>query len=170
MCATPDCNEPTVGKSKYCKAHREAARVAWKARVGMAEAERADRYAGFADLFARAEAAGEAALVAAVPEPMVVQQRSEAFNDNSPVVQSWYVPEGVCGFGWVTITPGTSSAARWAVKNAGFRKAYGGGVQLWISAGGQSYDRKAAYAEAYADVLRAGLPAGTHAYAGGRLD
>ena len=41
------------------------------------------------------------------------------------------------------------------------------GLSVWVSEGGQSMERKEAYARAYADVLRA---AGIEAYAGSRMD
>lgn len=114
-----------------------------------------------------AEAAGRAALVAATPEPMVVQQHASPIDDSSPVVRSWYVSEGVCGFAWVTISPATSALARYLLKSGKARKGYGGGAQVWVSEGGQSYDRKVAYASAYADVLRG---YGYTAWDEGRLD
>jgi hypothetical protein len=46
-------------------------------------------------------------------------------------------------------------------------KAYPSGLMIWVSEGNQSYDRKRAYAEAYARVLN---EAGIKAYANSRLD
>ena len=127
----------------------------------------------WAKLHAKAYAAGMAALEACLPTPMVVQQHANALNDASPVVKEWYVPEGVCGFGWVVVTPGTCSFAAWLRKTKDSdgqplgSKHYYGGTCFWVHEGDQSYDRKMAFARAYAGVLNA---AGVRAHAGGRLD
>jgi len=52
-------------------------------------------------------------------------------------------------------------------KALGTRKAYEGGEELWIRDYNQSYERKMAYARAYAEVLQ---KSGINATAGGRLD
>jgi hypothetical protein len=85
---------------------------------------------------------------AIVPRPMIVQDGTGHVYE--PVM------DGVCGFASVTVFPGTSSFARWASKNAGWRKAYGGGMQLWVGQFNQSMTRKEAYARAFAQVLRDG--------------
>jgi hypothetical protein len=129
---------------------------------------RSRRYEAFARLVELAHLAGKDAATATVPEPMTVVQRANPLDDSSPVVKQYApVAAGVCGFAWVTVRPATSSFARWAKDSCGWRKAYSGGVQLWVSAYGQSYERKIAYADAYAAVLK---QAGITAYAGGRLD
>jgi hypothetical protein len=133
----------------------------------MTTADRRVSDAKFAALFDAAMTAGNAALNAAVPTPMVVSQHANPLDDNSPPVKSWFVSEGACGFAWVTIFPGTSAAARYAKKHLGWKPAYGGGTQYWVSAGGQSIARKEAFAHAFATVLRDG---GVTAYAGSRLD
>jgi alpha-beta hydrolase superfamily lysophospholipase len=73
----------------------------------------------------------------------------------------------VCGFAWVTLRPANSSFAIWAKKNRDWKPAYGGGMQLWVSAYNQSMKRKEAYATAFANVLYA---SGIKAYAGSRMD
>lgn len=166
-CAHEGCTLGTTGKSKYCRRHRDAAREAWKTRITEQAEEREIRYANFEILFRAAWEAGMAAGLAALPTPMVVQQHASALDDSSPVVKSWRVPEGVCGFGWVTVRPGNSSFARWLVKTGRASKAYRGGVQVWIGEHGQSYERKVAHARAMADLLKAW---GVKAYSGGRLD
>ena len=101
------------------------------------------------------------------PEAMVVVDTQSDRN--------WYVPEGPCGFAWVEFKGNTKFAR--AVKKMFENKrneyvmygnAYPTGKQLWISAFGQSYDRKSAMAGAIAQYLRdRGY---SDVYAGGRLD
>lgn len=167
ICAAFECDRPTVGKSKYCSGHRATAREAWRQKVQKSTEEREARYAHFADVFQRADAAGLAAAKACVPTPMVVTQRENPLDDDSAVKKAWYVPEGVCGFAWITIYPGNCSAAYYAKKHWGASKAYRGGMQIWCRLGTQSYEIKTAYADAFAKVLQ---DAGIKAYSGGRLD
>jgi hypothetical protein len=54
-------------------------------------------------VIAEAEVAALAAMKSAKTTPMTVQQHASPFNDASPVVKSWHVPEGPCGFAWVHI-------------------------------------------------------------------
>lgn len=118
------------------------------------------RYAKFAEVYKKAYAAGMAAAEAAVPTPMVVTEEVPATG------RSWYVPEGACGFAWITIKPATCSFAKWLVKTKRGHK--GGRYQIWIAEHGQSVERKEAHACAMAEVLRSEL--GIEAYAGSRLD
>ena len=118
-------------------------------------------------LQAKAHAAGMAAGNAAQPTAMVVSEHANPLDDASAVRKQWFVADGVCGFAWVTIRPGTSSFARWMAKHGYVRKAYGGGVSHWVSEFGQSMERKQAYAAAYAKVL---TDAGVNAYAESRMD
>lgn len=109
-------------------------------------------------LYDKAHNAGMTAGESVTPNAMVVTNG----------VQNYYVSEGLCGFAWVVVTPGNSSFAIWAKKNRGARKEYSGGVcAKWVSEFNQSYERKVAYAQAFAAVLR---EAGIKAYAADRLD
>ena len=81
--------------------------------------------------------------------------------------QSWFVPEGPCGFAWITVKPANAPFARYLTSTRRAEKAYEGGVKVWVSAYNQSHDRKAAYARAFARVL---VEAGVRAVAGSRLD
>jgi hypothetical protein len=93
--------------------------------------------------------------------------RSLPWSDDVRAV--WFEPEGLCGFAWVKVTPGNSSFAKWLLKQKIVSGgAYGGGVDIWVSAFGQSYERKDAYAQAMAKVLVEEL--GIKAYAQSRLD
>jgi hypothetical protein len=126
------------------------------------------RYAEFEAVYNEANRAGFAAAEAMKPRAMVVASHSNPLDDSSPVEKAWYVADGVCGFAWVTIYPGNSSFAKWAVKNGVAKKAYRGGVSIWISAHNQSMERKEAHARKLADVLREKL--GVKAYAESRMD
>ncbi len=74
-----------------------------------------------------------------------------------------------CGFAWVTVPEKASTRLGRALKEVGFRKAYGGGLQLWNPShfGCQNVDTLEEGARAYADVLKR---YGIQAYAGSRLD
>jgi hypothetical protein len=129
------------------------------------EAAKIARYAMFADAVRKAEAAGRKALEECTPQPMGVVEPSTG--------KQWHVPEGMCGFAWVTVTPGNSSLAHYLKREHGWEKAYRGGVQRWVSEGGQSIERKEAFASAFAKVMReelTGRVPGVNIYAGSRLD
>lgn len=120
----------------------------------------------FQSLFALARKAGVEAGMNARPQPVTFV--SVDINDKPiPGAKEYYEPEGLCGFAWITIYPGNCPAANAAKKLGIARKAYGGGVQIWVSDFDQSMARKEAYAQAYAKVLQ---EAGLKAYAGSRLD
>jgi hypothetical protein len=115
-------------------------------------------------LYAKAHAAGIAAVEATRPVPMVVQQvgaGGEVLKTYDPIA------DGVCGFAWVNVRPGNSSFARWLVANTHAHKAYEGGIDLWIREFNQSYTYKLAYAQAFASALR---ESDVVAYGRGRLD
>ena len=97
---------------------------------------------------------------AAHPTPMVVVTRHGEHIET--------IADGLCGFAWVVIKPATSRFAVWLRKNKLADPAYGGGLQIWISAFNQSITRKEAGAHAMARVFRERL--GINAYAQSRLD
>jgi fermentation-respiration switch protein FrsA (DUF1100 family) len=122
----------------------------------------------FQELYDRARAAGYEAVAQLNVAPMVVQKHTDPLNDNSPVVQSWVVEGGPCGFAWVNIKPGNCSFANWLKKNKLARSdSYYGGVTVWVSEFGQSMARKEAFAYAFAKVIS---EAGIRAYASSRMD
>lgn len=125
-------------------------------------------YSNEKNLYMQAHAAGEAAAQACVPVPMRVLQHASAANDASPVVQSWDVPDGACGFAWINIKPGTSRFCKY-LKSAdiGRTDSYYGGWTIWVHDYNQSHARKVAYAGAFARVL---CDAGINAYSMNRLD
>lgn len=118
----------------------------------------------FRDLHNKAHAAGMASGNAAIPEPMHV------VGHNSDGSKHYYPPvmDGACGFGWISV-PGNCAYGRWAKKNLdNAMKGYPKGLHIWVRGFGQSYERKVAYARAYASVLKeAGVP---DVYGSGRLD
>lgn len=76
-----------------------------------------------------------------------------------------------CGFAWVTVyNVRSNSKLGKALAEVGFRKAYGGGLQLWNPSGNttQAITAKEVGAEAYADVLKSKLV--LEACAGSRMD
>lgn len=121
--------------------------------------------ADFKALVAKAEAAGMAALVAAKPTPMVITE-ADIFGRPKPGAQRYYESEGPCGFAWIHFA-GNTEFGRWAKKNDVARADYPKGLCVWVSEGGQSVERKEAYARAYAAVLK---EAGIDCYANSRLD
>jgi hypothetical protein len=109
----------------------------------------------FETVWAEALRRGNEAANAVSPRPMLVEQRVNPLDDNSPVVQQYRVDEGVCGFAWVNIRPATSAFARWLKKNGLARPdSYEGGIVYWVSQFGQSMERKEAFADAMAAYLR----------------
>ncbi len=105
------------------------------------------------EVFAEAKVAGLKALMTKVPQPMIVQQHENPLDDNSKVVKQYHVEGGICGFASIIVKPGTSSFARWLMKKDLGHKHYYGGVGLFVREGGQSYEKKVAYANAFCTVL-----------------
>lgn len=126
-------------------------------KIAAGSAERKANHAKFEAAFAKAAAAGKAAGEAASPAAMVVTEHVNPLNDNSAVKRQWFVSEGACGFAWVNVSPGNHPFANWLKKKKLAHKAYGGGVDIWISDFNQSVERKAACAAKMAEVLKAEL-------------
>lgn len=121
----------------------------------------------YAALAKKADAAGLAAAAATTPTPMIVGEAKSLFTDEIDYTKPVYnVPSGVCGFAWVFIK-GNTGFGRWAKKAGIARSGYPTGLNIRATVGGQSYEVKMAYAQAYAAVLQ---EAGITAYAEGRLD
>jgi hypothetical protein len=116
----------------------------------------------FAQLYAKADAAGVAAGEAALPSPMALSG-----GGGGEEKKHYYISEGACGFAWVKVRPANSAFGRWLKKYKGERKAYNGGIDIWCGHFGQSIDRKSAWADAFAGVLQ---EAGIKAYGDSRLD
>jgi hypothetical protein len=77
---------------------------------------------------------------------------------------------GACGFAWVNVYKVRSNSKLGkALCEVGFRKGYGGGLQLWNQWWmGQSVDAAEHGATAYANVIKQEL--NLEAYSGSRLD
>lgn len=121
----------------------------------------------YADLVAKAHAAGMVALDAAKPTPMVVGQAKSLFsNEIDYSKKTYYEPDGVCGFAWIHFA-GNTPFGRWAKKSGVAREDYPKGLCVWVREGDQSMQRKEAYAQAYAKVL---TEAGIDCYAASRMD
>lgn len=121
-------------------------------------------------LFARAQEAGRIAAQATTPQPMYVVEREHPLDDTSRIVRAYApVMSGVCGYAWTIIKPGNGSFAR-HLKKLGLACSsdYYGGVMVSLAGlYGQSYEKKMAHANAFANVLQG---AGIRAYSMGRLD
>jgi len=122
--------------------------------------------AEFQAAFLKAVKAGLEAGAAKVPVPMIV---NEMVGMSNAVKQSYYVPQGACGFAWVNVSPANSPFANWLKANEFARKSYSGGVDIWISDFGQSVEQKEACAGAMAKVLQMELGM-SGIYASSRLD
>ena len=110
-----------------------------------------------------AVSAGMKAMNLARPTPMVVGQHTDVLNDNSPVVKSWFVEGGCCGFAWIEFKANTPQNRKFlaGLKSCGLLSERGewskntgkSGYSYWVGQGGQSMERKEAFAYAYAGIL-----------------
>ncbi len=133
-------------------------------KIAAEKQERQARYARFQEVFDEANRAGFAAGETMTPQTMYL--KSACGPDAGTVYAE---AEGACGFAWVRIRPGNCSFAKWLVKEGHARKAYHGGVDIWISAHNQSVERKERHASAMAKMLKEKLGL-DHCYADSRLD
>ena len=116
----------------------------------------------FTEALHEADIAGVAAAIKCTPQIIVVEGYE---NDPFPI----------CGFAWVNFKPATTRFVRFLKKEGLVRKAYEGGASMWVSKFGQSYDKKLAYAHAYAasiqkTIVLSGLEPTLNVYGTGRLD
>ena len=111
--------------------------------------------AGAMEVLRKAQAAGLEAGRGSKPAPMVVGSPTTPLGDDLDYSKKTYhVPDGVCGFAWVVISPGNCSFARHMKAASVAGKKYGGGASIWVHEHGQSMGRKSAHASAMASVLR----------------
>ena len=128
----------------------------------------------YQEIYDEAYAAGVAAVAAKVPVPMIVGTPTTPLgNDIDPSKTVYYVADGVCGFAWVWF-PANTGWGRWAKKNIGqteyhaaCRRGYPNGLDIWVTTGNQSMEKKQAFAQAFAGVLQS---YGIDAYAASRED
>lgn len=106
----------------------------------------------FAALLDAAFAAGVAAAAAVTPTPMIVN--SPASPVHGPA-KSWFVPDGVCGFGWVHVK-GNTAFGKWAKKTGHARPDWPTGLSIWSPLRTQSLARNEAWAHGVAKALRDG--------------
>lgn len=153
-----NCDQATVGTSKYCATHRAEARAAWKARIEIDTAERAARELRHQEIITEAAHVAGLAYDNCQPQAMLVYETVGLSDMPKEDGKAWLVAEGVCGFAWIVVTPATSSFARWCSKNKIGYKAYQGGWTIsandLVPNAGQSYERKLAAMNAAAAVLR----------------
>lgn len=121
----------------------------------------------FSMLYVKAHEAGLQAVEELYVIPMIIQEHKNLLNDNSPVKQSYFVSDGVCGFSAIIITPGNCAFANWLKKNNMAKSHYGGGVSIWVYDFNQSYQKKVAYAAAFATCINQN---GIKAHVWDRLD
>jgi hypothetical protein len=123
----------------------------------------------------KADTAGQVAVEKLKVTPMIVGQETSLFSGKIDYSKTtYYVEDGVCGFAWVDVYPAHKGNTRLGkderkvLEASGFKKdVYGKKYYKWISAFNQSMQKKEAYADAFAKVLREN---GLKAYAGSRLD
>ena len=121
-------------------------------------------------ILAYAHNAGMAAGSAKVATPMTLVE-SDLFDN--PIGKTYYVPEGPCGFAWVvTHEHGNGKFVKYLKSisdgmSVGNKYYYGGYYVKWVGEFGQSIEKKEAYADAYAAILK---DYGIKAYSGSRLD
>ena len=106
----------------------------------------------------KANEAGKKAVAALKVEPMYVSDGRTTY----------YIQDGACGFGWVEVRPGNCRYSNFLkMMEIGSYSNYHRAVMFWCREYGQSVQKKAAYVEAYAKVLR---HYGINAWGHSRLD
>jgi hypothetical protein len=113
----------------------------------------------FAKILSDAFAAGAAAGAGVAPTPMVV-------SEDKPGGKSWFIADGVCGFGWVHFA-GNTAFGKWAKKHGHARGDYPTGLAISSKLMTQSMARNEAWAHAVAKVL---TDHGITAYGRSRID
>lgn len=88
-------------------------------------------------------------------------------SDEIDFTKPTYVLNGLCGFAWVNISPARGAFVNYLKARGIGGKSYYGGYDVWVNEFGQSVDRKAAFAGAFAQVLN---KYGINAYGQSRLD
>lgn len=122
----------------------------------------------FEELYTFADRKGKEAAEVCSPTPMAVGQAKSLFSNEIDRSKPVYIVEdGPCGFAWVWFK-GNTAWGRWAKKQGHAKNHYPKGLYIWVSGYNQSIQRKEAYAQAFAKVLRENGV--TDAYADSRLD
>lgn len=123
----------------------------------------------FHAIYIEAVAAGKKAAARTSPRPMMVGTAVDVLSNeidyDKPV---YYVPDGVCGFAWVSIRPRNSAFAKWLkANNLARSNDYEKAMVISIRDYGQSMELKEAHAVAMATVFEAH---GIKATANSRID
>ncbi len=121
----------------------------------------------YAAIYAEAATAAKKAADAKVPVPMIVGTPTTVLgNDIDPSKTIYYVPQGVCGFASIRLK-GNTGFGKWAKSVGHAKPGYPNGLAIYVHEGGQSYEIKVAYADAFAGVLKSH---GIDAWTESRLD
>ena len=95
------------------------------------------------------------AVVGATIVPMTVCEADVLTGEPLKGGQSWFVPDGPCGFAWIVVRPATGRFARWLKsENIGRYGSYERGIVIWISQYNQSIQKKSIHAWKLAETLR----------------
>lgn len=109
----------------------------------------------YAAIYAEAATAAKAAADAKVPVPMLVGTAKSLFDDTIDETQTiYYVSQGVCGFASIRFK-GNTGFGKWAKSVGHAKPGYPNGLAIYVHEGGQSYEIKVAYANAFVAVLNA---------------
>lgn len=108
----------------------------------------------YAVIYTEAHAAGMEGLKACVPTRMLVVEHENQLDDTSPAKKTWEVAGGVCGSAGVWLRDGRKGFARWLTTTGkAYKDNYLGGTTIIVREGGQSMERKVAYAREFVAVL-----------------
>jgi len=118
---------------------------------------RAARNDAFTTIWRDAGLAAHVAVQALDVKPMTVVGHNPSTGDRI----AYHVPDGVCGFAYVTIRPATGAFVQWLKGRSIGHKAYHGGWEISIQQYSQSMQRKEEHARVVAEYLTDyGIPAG----------
>lgn len=113
-------------------AHDKAERIALRAKFAQ----------DLADSFAVAQAKAEAV----TPEPMLIR--------NTMTGEVHTVPDGPCGFAWITVRPRNCKLAKFCEGELGWRNSsWHKRIELSVQAFGQSHTLKETFAQAFAEHM-----------------
>jgi len=144
--------------------NEEEAIISNKKRVAK---EKAATNKEFVAIFEEADTEGLKAGTEITPRPMVVEAHADMLDDNSPVVYSECVNEGLCGFAWV-IVESNCAFSRWLkAMELGTYDSYYSGTMVYCHHFNQSVERKEKWAHKFVEVLN---KYGIKAYGQSRLD
>ena len=105
----------------------------------------------WADVWKRAQEAGERAASVVVPTPLGVTEIGATPAGGIGAVKSFTLAEGPGVYVWMRLSPGTHSFARWFKREVGGHTPRGGGVEHLLGGGGM--ERGKARARAIAEVI-----------------